>query len=199
MKTVLRKALSIFLVVVLLFIFNCFANATIQYDFVLITPVIQAQSNWCWAASAVMAGVVDYPSSTRTQQNVVRHTVGSIFNPYPNVQGTLQNSEDGTEYVTHNHHNYTAVNTVLGFSSIASYLHNGHAVQAGTGTYQNGVRTSGHMVVIYGAQFIDNSSGSYFYIDYVDPWDGTSHHCLFSSFCNGTYNAHIYDQTVYHF
>lgn len=53
------------------------------------------------------------------------------------------------------------------------------------------------MVVIYGTQFIDNSSGNFYYIDYFDPWDATTHHCTYSDFCDGSYNDRRYDQTVY--
>ena len=73
----------------------------------------------------------------------------------------------------------------------------GYAVQAGAGYYSGNVRNGGHMVVIYGTQFIDNSSGISNYIDYLDPWDATPHHCKFTDFCNGNYNSRKYDQTVY--
>lgn len=76
-------------------------------------------------------------------------------------------------------------------------MKNKYAVTAAAGYYSNGVRTGGHMVVICATQFIDNSSGSTYYIDYIDPSDGKRYHMQYSDFCNGTTTGRIYDGSVY--
>ena len=53
------------------------------------------------------------------------------------------------------------------------------------------------MVIVYGVQFINNSSGLSYYVDYKDPIEGSNHHCTYEQFCNGGYNGRKYDQTVY--
>lgn len=189
------KKIIIFLLTLLL----CFiplansVNATTQFHGVNIIGVVQAKSNWCWAACAEVCGKNVYPSSTRTQYSVVTFIKESTINE----AGTLDESARGSQYVAYNNKTYSYTYSTWNFSQIVNSLKNGYAVQAGAGYYSGGLRTGGHMVVIYGTQFIDNSSGLLNYIDYFDPWDGTRHHCLFSEFCNGNYNNRIYDQTVF--
>lgn len=191
----IKKVSIFFLTFILCFMpFANFANATIQYNGVDIIEVIQAKSNWCWAACAEISGKNVYSASNRTQFDVVAFIKGSSTNNEP---AFLDESGRGSQYVAYNHKTYDYIYTEWNFSQIVNSLKKGYAVQASIGYYSNGIRIGGHMVVIRGTQFIDNNSGMYYYIDYYDPWDGTNHHCLFSEFCNGNYNGMVYDYTVY--
>lgn len=55
----------------------------------------------------------------------------------------------------------------------------------------------GHLVVIYGTQFVDNASGLKYYVDIIDPLTGGSRHLEFSSFCSGAlYNLYYFETIV---
>lgn len=174
------------------------AFATVQTDSVPITGVKQAQSTWCWAACAEIVGKAVYPSAYRTQYDVVYHFKGTLDDPYPNTQyGTLAESAAGTQFVANNKVKFDSINGVWGFSKFVDSIAHGYPIQAAGGYYVNGKRNGGHMVVVYMTQFIDTQFSTDYYIDYYDPWDGITHHCTYNSFCNGSYNTRVYDQTVY--
>lgn len=173
------------------------AFATVQTEGVNINGVIQAKTNWCWAACAEITGKAVYPASTRTQYNVVNHLKGSLLESYPNVSGSIEDSASGSKYVANNTKNFVSIAYKWNFSQIASSLSHGYPVQAGAGYYNGVIRNGGHVVVIYMTQFIDNSSGMEHYINYFDPWDGTNHYCTLDAFSNGSYNGRKYDQTIY--
>lgn len=171
--------------------------ATVQTESANITEVKQAKSNWCWAACAEMAGTSVYPSSNRDQYDVVRHVKGKNSDPYPDKPGSIRDSANGSKYVAYNNTDFTSKNSKWNFSQIATSLSHGNPVQAGAGYYDGSKRTGGHVVVIYMSQFIDGASGTETYIDYLDPWDGASHHCSLDAFSDGSYNGRKYDQTIY--
>ena len=174
------------------------AFATVQTDSVPITGVKQAKSKWCWAACAEIVGKAVYPSTNRTQFDFVSRYKGTLANPYPNEKsGTLAESAGGSQYVAYDKVKFDSIEGVWSFSKFVDSIAHGYPVQAAGGYYTNGKRTGGHMVVVYMTQFTDNLSGSNCYIDYYDPWEDISHHCTYNSFCNGSYNTRIYDQTVY--
>lgn len=193
----LKSVLSSFLALVMIFTLSCPAYATIQTESVSVTAVIQAKSNWCWAACAQMAGRAMYPTSTRTQYSVVYYLKHTSSENYPNVPGSISDSAIGSGYVTYNNVTFNSTASAWNFSQIATSLSNGYPVQAGAGYYSGGIRTGGHVVVIYTTQFIDVTGTFEYYIDYLDPWDGSRNHCTFASFSNGSYNSRIYDQTIY--
>lgn len=117
---------------------------------------------------------------------------GTSSDPYPNTNlGTLTDSVNGSQYVTEGTAKFNSIKSAWSFSKIVESIMRGYPVQAASGHYINGKRNGGHMVIIYMTQFVDNASGTY------DPLDGTSHHCTYNSFCNGSYNNAYYDQTVY--
>lgn len=194
-KTKISKIVIICIVISLIstsFIFS--ADATVQYTGVNVVSVKQARTNWCWAACAEVSGKNVYPGSTRTQYNVVTYIKGrsSI-----NEGGAISEGAKGSRYVAYDKKSYGYTSSKWSFSQITASLNKGYAVQAGAGYYTDNNRNGGHRVVIYGTQFIDNSSGNFYYIDYFDPWDATTHHCTYSDFCDGSYNDRRYDQTVY--
>lgn len=161
-------------------------------------PVVkQAQTQWCWAACAEMAGKNVYPSTDRTQYSAVQYVKGNDSNPYPNVTGTAKDGAIGSQYISYDKKTFSYIIEPWSYNQIVASLKNGYAVQAGAGTYSGSTRVSGHRVVINNAQFIPEFPGAAEYIDYQDPWDGKTHHCTFASFCDGSYNGRIYDQTVF--
>lgn len=177
------------------------AYATIQTDGVSITGVRQAKSEWCWAASAQIAGKCVYPSSSRTQYSIVNHlkgaTAGTSEEMYPNESGSLSDSVAGSEYMTYGNVDFRSTYSKWGYSEIVTSLVRGYPVQAAAGYYNWIIREGGHMVVIYMTQFIDNSDGSWMNLYYYDPWDGETHCCTYEAFCDASYNGRKYDQTVY--
>lgn len=172
-------------------------NALTITNSVSVSSVTQAKSNWCWAACAEMAGKSVYASSTRSQYSVVYYLKGVASDPYPNVSGYITDTEAGSEYVSYSNEDFRSTSSTWSFSQIATSLGNDNPVLASAGYYSNGVRTGGHVVVIYLTQMIDSSSGTSCYVKYIDPWDGASYYCTFDSFCDGSFNGRIYDRTVY--
>lgn len=172
------------------------ARAAEQIYYVQVAGVLQAKSGWCWAACAEMAGKNAYPSSTRNQYSVVNVLHGTPSNPYPNVGGTIGDSATGTQYVTYYNATYHATNSALTFLGLQSHLSNHNPVQAGAGYYYNGDRTGGHVVVIYETYSSTSTSGTIKEISYIDPLTNTRFTCTYSSFCNGSFNGRIYDQSI---
>ena len=187
-----KRLLSVLMILVLIIaVYPVKSSATQQVYTVSVTPVQQFQSNWCWAACAEMAGKSKYPSSSRGQLQVVNHLFGTYDNPYPNVEGSLQNSATGSTYVTYNNYSYSYTYSTWTFSQIATSIQQGNAVQTALGYYTSAGRNGGHMILIYEIHL------SYNMVSFIDPGDGLSHTCGFSSLQNGSYNGGFYDQTVY--
>ena len=170
--------------------------ATSQADLVSVTPVQQAKSNWCWAACAEMLGKTMYPSTTRTQWNVVRYVKGSCSNPYPDVGGSRPDTAAGAAYVTYNNVSFSYVYYAWTFHELLQSIVAKKPVIASSGQYVNGERISGHATLIYGCQFVDNGYESNYYIDYIDPATKEREHCRYVEFCNGVYNKKMYDATI---
>lgn len=136
------------------------------------------------AASAVS------PSSYFHQYSIVQFIYGSPIN----ATGSITQSAGGSEYACNHIKSFTGVYSTLSFTDICLELYFGCPVQAAAGYYNGGVRTGGHVVIIKEATAISGGSN---YIKYIDPANGNTYTCSFSSFCNGSYNGRIYDQTAY--
>jgi hypothetical protein len=172
---------------------NIYATETTHI--VTVYGVVQAKSNWCWAASAEMAGKVLYPTSGRNQWSAVHAIYGTTTDPYPNYAGTLSDSVTASEHIVYNNYDfYSIINTWL-FSQLDIEIENGHPVQTAGGYYSGNIRMGGHMVVTYLTRY--NSSSDTYYIGYVDPFDGNAKYCTYDAFCDGTYNGRTFDQVVY--
>lgn len=157
-----------------------------------VTPVVQAHDNWCWAACAAMTGKTLYPSTTRSQYSAAYH----ILNSYADFGANIVDSANATEYVAYNTKSLTGVYYKLGFYTIQSHIQNGYPVQAAAGYYVNGIRDGGHVVVIKGTAY-DTANNSNNEIEYIDPYNGNTYCCMYSAFCDGSYNSRKYDQTAY--
>lgn len=134
----------------------------------------QEKTQWCWAATAQMTGKYMYPSSTRTQTQIVTNVKGSAVND----PATTSETATATKYATHNTINFAAVYSTFSFASVKSYIDAGIPLQP---LVNDG--SSGHYYVIYG--YHESSSDNYLYL--VDPWDGYGKYTSYSSFLNGTW------------
>ena len=159
---------------------------------VSVTPVVQAKSKWCWAACSAMTGKTLYPSTSRTQYDAAYH----VLNSYADSSALITGSADATEYVAYYSKNLTGVYNALGFYVIQSQIQSGYPVQAAAGYYVNGQRQGGHVVVIKGTAY-ETATNSDLSVEYIDPANGNTYCCLYSAFCNGSYNGRKYDQTAY--
>lgn len=183
--------------IIVAMIYGSSAKAIIVTTAVDITPVIQAESNWCWAACAEIGGKNAKPNAIRNQYEVVHFLKGTTADAYPNEPGSLSDSVVGSEFVS----NYIMAfdyGDVFTYSEITEHLAKGYVIQAAAGYYNwLGIRVGGHMVVINCTQFADVAGEDPYRLTYFDPWDGTSHTCTYDEFCDGSYNGREYDATVY--
>ena len=165
-------------------------SALIQFDGVSVTRVTQAKSAWCWAACSEMMGKAMYNSSPSTQYDVAFWLKGTESEYYPNVGGTLNDTADGSDIISEYSY-YFITDSILSYSDLVAEMKSDQPVIAGL----HGTLTS-HMVVINGTELRDDSSGTSLYVYYIDPWDGTSHICLYSALCDGSYNGYSYTASV---
>ena len=158
-----------------------------------VTPVVQARSNWCWAACAEMTGKALYSSTDRTQYDAAYY----FFHNYTTDEGVYINeSAEVTSYIAYNTKYLTFSYSALGFYTIQSHIQSGYPVQAALGQYSGGMRTGGHLVVVKGTAY-NTATGAEQSVEYINPYNGNTYCCLYTAFCNGSYNGRIYDQSAY--
>lgn len=164
-----------------------------------VTSVVQAKTNWCWAACTEMAGKQAYPSSDRTQWDVVKEVKGWLLNQHPNSTGDLDDSIEGSEYVTYGTITFSKSYDDISWETLCNNMALGKAIQAQAGYYTaSGVRKGGHVVVIIECFVSGTSTSVKRYIRYIDPADGETYVCTYENFCNGTFNNRIFDGIVYY-
>ena len=164
-----------------------------------VTSVVQAKSNWCWAACTEMAGKQAYPTSDRTQWDVVKKVKGWFLNQYPNSTGSLDDSIEGSEYITYYTKTFNKSVYDTSWETLCNNMVSGKAVQAQAGYYSaSGERTGGHVVVIIKCYVSGTSTSVTKYIQYIDPWDGATYTCTYESFCDGSFNSRRFDGIVYY-
>ncbi|MCR4926779.1 MAG: hypothetical protein K5927_02275 [Lachnospiraceae bacterium] len=161
----------------------------------------QANTNWCWVASARNA--VKYSHNPiKTQPEGVIYIKGSCVNE----AGSLLETKNVADYFSQGEIYYanTARGTTTGvksFTFLTDKIDNDRVTVLSAGYYEGGERKGGHSVSMHGYY----SYGSYAsMIWYFDPWvdaannyTPTEHECSYNSFLSGTYNGRIYDGTVY--
>lgn len=164
-----------------------------------VTSVVQAKTYWCWAACAEMAGKQAYPTSDRTQWDVVEEVKGWLLNPHPDSSGDLDDSIEGSEFVTYGTKSFNKSYDDISWETLCDNMASGKAVQAQAGYYTaSGARNGGHVVVIIEC-FVSGSATSVTRnIRYIDPGDGATYTCTYESFCNGTFNTRMFDGIVYY-
>lgn len=114
---------------------NAFAYSTV----LSVKKVTQAKTNWCWAASAEMAGGWAYGNSTRTQWDVVKHVKGTILTPYPNAGGSLADSENGSEYMCYDEtpYNFSYAASSWTMTSIRYEIQQSRPLETAVGYYDS--------------------------------------------------------------
>ena len=150
------------------------SNAVVQTTSCEIDGVLQRRNDWCWAACAEICGKTSNEDSDRTQADVVAYICGDA-----EVQwGSISDASDGATYVAYGYDLWQSTSSTKSFSAITQYIAAGHPVA--TGINDDG----DHMVVVYITQYIDNSSGVFYYLDYYDPYNGRTIHITYDDFCD---------------
>lgn len=200
-RRMMPRVASVLLSLTLLF---CSAgNALALTQKTLNVPLIkQAKDQWCWAASAEMAGSYLYPYIQRNQCAVVRFLCGTSSNPYPNKPAPIWRSADALRYTTDGHYTVDYVTSSWSFGALTASVDANQPVMASAGYYNSaGQRQGGHMVVICGYVYDPNPPyGSIIQnILYNDPWinNNIRVQCSYAGFCDGSVNGRRYDGTVY--
>lgn len=158
----------------------------------------QAKTNWCWAASAENS-VRWEMNITRDQYDAVKKIKGTpIFDPYPNVGGTLADMKNAAEYISKNTESYCKT-ALSPYSGVKSFLFLRDEVKEGdvtilvAGYYDSkGNRNGGHAVTCTGYSTVGNMDKIYIY----DPWDGSTSVIQYGFFSNG-FGSRRYDGTVW--
>ena len=121
---------------------------------------------------------------------------GTMTDPCPNVTGSIGDSASAVGIISTNCLSYTGVNSAKSFAFIAELIYYNHPVIAAGGYYdEHGNRNGGHAVLIIGWSDATGTDE----ISYYDSLNSGSYHtCTYSSFCDGSYNTRIYDQSAYH-
>jgi len=152
--------------------------------------VTQEKSNWCWVASAQNATIQE-GCNTNNQYNVVYILKGQTPDFYPNVTGTINDTEAAAELMCNDALNYV-VSGQKTYAFLSDKIYNGHSVIAGCIYFQNG-NTYGHIVLLMG-WYISNGTQ---YLKYFDPANGLYYTVTYSGLCDGTFNGYQYVQSCY--
>ena len=140
-----------------------------------ISQVVQAKTNWCWAASSEMVGRYQNSSSTRDQWDIVKYIKGSS---YPNEGGSNSEIEKAIRYASENTVTYNTSNT-LTFANHENHIDNSDPLVVRMDWNSGGA----HAVVCAGYK----TSGSTNYIYLIDPIeDTTKEYYNYTSLKNGT-------------
>ncbi len=152
--------------------------------------VTQQKSNWCWVACAQNATIQE-GCNLYDQYFAVYVLKGYTPNFYPDVTGTISDTEAAAEIMCDHSLNYVTAG-VKTFSFLSDKIYNGHSVIAGY-TYTYNGNTYGHMVLLMGW---DTSTGIN-KLKYYDPGDGLYHIVTYAAFCSGMYNNSEYFCSCY--
>ncbi|MCC8122251.1 MAG: C39 family peptidase, partial [Oscillospiraceae bacterium] len=131
--------------------------------------VSQGDKNWCWAASALMAGKAITPTSTFTLEDVVRKIKGDTL---PDTGGTNAEIARAAEYASEDKADFYASDNTRSWEWIYKEISNGHPVIAICDTYSSTLVRSPdqHAVVIVGCSINDAGVKC---VQYLDPNQGT--------------------------
>ncbi|MBQ5953499.1 MAG: hypothetical protein IJL47_05615 [Lachnospiraceae bacterium] len=151
--------------------------------------VPQQQSKWCWAASAQNVAKVEYPSSTRTQSNIVTHIKGSAINDYVWFHSE---TKEAAEYACYDTKSFSSAG-MLYYSVLSDLIYNGHPVIA---FLSAGLIKPGHYVLFMGWG-ISESNENLIYL--YDPGNGGSYQCYsYYGLCSGAYLNLPYNHSIYY-
>lgn len=191
----MRKALTFINIALLLasfFSFIVYASSSNSY-YADCDTFYQQKSNWCWVASAQCSATYENELTPYDQYDAVRFLKGTPSTPYPNVGGTILDTERAAEYIVNMNVDYFSANCTYPGEFFVSQILSNHVAMAGAGYYdQNGNRTGGHVTPILG---ISHESGTRF-ITYYDPYYNRNYRMPITSFFDGSsFNGRKYDQT----
>jgi len=172
----MKKAQRIIAAIVMALILTQSSALTLQAQRTLNVPMLrQLDTNWCWAASALMTGRFLHPFPTRTQQQIVAHIHGDVVNEPANVFQTTT----ATRFATHNTMGFQGLTRSVSFAQVRNHINVSLPVQALV--HRSGA--IGHFYVING--FNEPASGAHIFV--IDPWDARGHYVSFNNFLNGNW------------
>ena len=150
--------------------------------------VPQEYSKWCWAASAQNAAKVEYPSSTRTQSDIVNYVKGNTAN----TTATHAQTKIAANYACYNTKSFSNAGMFY-YSVLSDLIYNGHPVIA---FLSAGLIQPGHYVLFIGWG-ISESNESLIYL--YDPANGGSYQCYsYYGLCSGAYYNMPYNHSIYY-
>ena len=165
---------------------NRITGATTTYDVTVnmasalaVTPVVQAQPNWCWAACAEMVGKYYSPNSTVTQYLLANRFVGgenvAVSNPLT-IEYAIEDAcniygNTGTEYY------FSRVTSVSKTSWCDEIVNNGPIFVTLHDAYGNG-----HAIVMIGVTVSGTFENPIYNYTYIDPANGKTYTEEFSGF-----------------
>ena len=151
--------------------------------------VPQQCSNWCWAASAQNAAKVEYPSSTRTQSDIVNYVKGNTANK----TATHAQTKRAANYACYNTKSFTVIHNSFYYSVLKDLIYNGHPIIA---FLSAGLLQAGHYVLFMGWGITEsNVCLVYFY----DPGNGGSYEYEnYYGLCSGSYYNMPYNCSIYY-
>lgn len=152
-----------------------------------VPQITQLNSNWCWAACALMTGKFLYPNTMQSQASTVAYIKGSSSNNDP---GSIFETADAVFYVTNGTYYYvTTLLIPLNFNQIKTSINNSYPVIA---LVRNS--GSGHYYVIRGYDTYPSNM-----VHLIDPWTGNPVSVNWNNFVNGTWSeTRPYKYTVYY-
>ncbi|MCD7948113.1 MAG: C39 family peptidase [Oscillospiraceae bacterium] len=170
----------------------------LNYDYYVpqyidIEYVSQGDKNWCWAASALMAGKAITPASTITLEDVVRKIKGDTL---PDTSGTNAEIVRAAEYASEDKADFSASNYTRSWEYLYKEISKGHPVIAICRTYNSGPLEppTRHAVVIVGC-YIDDTDAKC--VQYLDPDQGSEpKKVAYDSFSSSKINSWSYIETI---
>lgn len=182
---------------------NRITGATTTYDVTVnmasalaVTPVVQAESNWCWAACAEMVGKYYFPNSTVDQYELADKIVdgeNATIGRYGMEEVLFQfcNYYNESDMIYH----FSSTGSTAEYFWSTQLVENGPLVMVLIDA--NGIY--GHAIVIYGCSVTGTFSNPIYSFSYIDPDDGTTHTAEYDGFfeIGGAYDGMKIDYYVY--
>ncbi len=164
--------------------------ATTNYE-VDFTGVMQAKTNWCWAASAEASAHHAYEYSNRSQY----HAVYLIYGPeYPNLGGNIEQTAQAATYLAHNYVSYQYYSSMPVSEFFISQIVQDKVPIIGYIYYdENGPTSYGHMVTLKKISVNTTTGDKIFY--FYDPYLDQVRHDSISNLLAGTA---VYEPSVYY-
>ena len=163
--------------------FATYASEIAVYRYVNVTPVEQAEDDWCWAACAEMCGKTVNRQSTRTQHNIVAYLTG-VKGTKPTGSG--YDTIDGCKYASINKKDFTA--DLFEFFILTNWTSKNEAVVALCFDKRSD-KLPGHALLVNGTHFYDGDGESWLRVYYIDPAYGKEFDCLSTEFADGSGNG----------